>query len=800
MTSPDSEHGAVSVSFSYQGFSKTVTDADGKDKTTRRDYLGRIFQVTEEGNLHTYYEYNAAGDLLEVEDDAGNITEIHYDTLGLKKDMDDPDMGYWTYTYDANGNLETQTDAKGQVKTFQYDELNRLIEEDYIGEYPTVYEYDQGLNGIGRLYKVTKENVPPQIDTWTRYDEYDAMGRVKEVTKWINGAGEYTTEYNYDLSGKTKKIIYPDEYEVDYAYYPGTNLLHTATGSDSEVYAEISGYTPTGRIGALEHGNGATTTYSYDPKSTRLTGITTMDATPGLIQNKAYQYTPAGDIDSIVDYHNDSIFDYSYDNLHRLIEERTNSVISATYTYNNIGNITSKSVGSDEFNYTWYHAGHKHAVETINLNGTPYDYTCDANGNMTSGPDFTDTSQVGTRSITYNADNMPAQVTGVRGGITTTVKYRYDGFGRRYKKEVIGGMTTYYIGDHFEVKGETQVKYIFAGNLRVAQVEGSTLTYLHKDHLGSSTVITDSSGFETESTQYMPYGSIRPGSGEITGTSYNFTDQEFDTENGLYNYDARLYDPIIGRFISPDTMVPRLFNPQSLNRYSYCLNNPLIYVDPSGHDEEIMLPDIIVHAWSGAEWANFFYWYGDWSAGRDYWGNMWFYIATAMIGYYSSPEQPVIPENVEFKDDKAKNITESLLNDSKEGRKLLEEIATYEGKVIVQTTTGKDPSHCDPPDENGVVKITLNLDRPGINYQYIESDLAHEFSHARDFLSGDYDIKIKNIELDARFRANFHGWDIDQKNEYIQRQMFEQFEQPAIDLGVDVDKELIEQRGLPGVD
>ena len=62
-----------------------------------------------------------------------------------------------------------------------------------------------------------------------------------------------------------------------------------------------------------------------------------------------------------------------------------------------------------------------------------------------------------------------------------------------------------------------------------------------------------------------------------------YTDQELDSENGLYNYNARLYDPFIGRFISPDIIVPQPYNPQSLNRYSYCLNNPLIYNDPSGH-------------------------------------------------------------------------------------------------------------------------------------------------------------------------------------------------------------------------
>jgi RHS repeat-associated protein len=62
-----------------------------------------------------------------------------------------------------------------------------------------------------------------------------------------------------------------------------------------------------------------------------------------------------------------------------------------------------------------------------------------------------------------------------------------------------------------------------------------------------------------------------------------YTDQELDSSSNLYNYDARLYDPVIGRFISPDSYVQAPYYPQSLSRYSYCRNNPLIYTDPSGH-------------------------------------------------------------------------------------------------------------------------------------------------------------------------------------------------------------------------
>jgi RHS repeat-associated protein len=156
---------------------------------------------------------------------------------------------------------------------------------------------------------------------------------------------------------------------------------------------------------------------------------------------------------------------------------------------------------------------------------------------------------------------------------------------------------TYYIGDHFEVRGGETIKYIFAGNLRVAQVKGGVRSFFHKDHLGSSTVMTDENGARIEATEYMPFGSQRSHWGTNT-SDYRFTDQELDAENGLYNYNARMYDPIIGRFLSADSIVPEPFNPQSLNRYTYCLNNPLIYIDPSGHASEDS-------SWLGEWWNKF---------------------------------------------------------------------------------------------------------------------------------------------------------------------------------------------------
>ena len=112
--------------------------------------------------------------------------------------------------------------------------------------------------------------------------------------------------------------------------------------------------------------------------------------------------------------------------------------------------------------------------------------------------------------------------------------------------------------------------------------ENATLKYVHQDHLGGTSVVTSDNGTLLESLKYYSFGETRSISGLET-TDKLFTGQRLDG-TGLYYYNARYYDPTIGRFISPDTIIPSPSNPQSFNRYTYCLNNPLKYIDPSGHD------------------------------------------------------------------------------------------------------------------------------------------------------------------------------------------------------------------------
>jgi len=580
----DGVYGSVVTTYSYRGLSATVTDPDGGSKTEKKDYLGRVVQViehAENANYDTNYVYNVAGDLLQVVDAYNNTTTINHDSLGRKLNMTDQDMGFWEYTYDENGNLYTQTDQKQQTITFAYDKLNRIVSKRYNTSDPTVtYLYDNLniANGRGRLYSQSNSQVT------TTFNAYDPMGRVKSVSKTISGDGhEYTTRYAYDRSGKLIRTIYPDGYQVNNTFYPGSGLLEAVTGSDNERYAYNTDYEPTGKIGLMKHANGTYTRHTYDPESTRLKAIISSRTGPSSdLQNKDYQYTRAGNIKQITDNAEGINYAYTYDRLHRLkTETNTGSNDRISYSYDALGNIKSKTVGSAAMAYDYY-GPRPHAVKRIRLKGTEHNYAYDNNGNMTSGPDFTDPQQVAQRTISYNADNMPRSISHTKGGKTVTTNFVYDGNGSRAGKQIAGGSTTYYIGDHFEVKGGVATKFIFAGNLRVAKITGNVTKYFHKDHLGSTAVISDAYGNAVEKADYTPFGSLRDHTGS-DASSYKFTDQEFDPSSGLYNYNARLYDPIIGRFISPDPFVQAPFDPQTLNRYTYVRNNPLIYVDPSGY-------------------------------------------------------------------------------------------------------------------------------------------------------------------------------------------------------------------------
>jgi RHS repeat-associated protein len=160
--------------------------------------------------------------------------------------------------------------------------------------------------------------------------------------------------------------------------------------------------------------------------------------------------------------------------------------------------------------------------------------------------------------------------------------FAYDGDGDNILKTE-GGETTVRVNKYYEknlTTGEETSRY-YLGDREIAYKKSDTLEYVHQDHLGSTVMTTDDSGSAVATIAYLPFGGTRSTTGEM-GTDKLFTGQRL-VDNGLYNYNARYYDSNIGRFISPDSVVQDLGDPQSLNPYAYCRNNPLKYTDPSGH-------------------------------------------------------------------------------------------------------------------------------------------------------------------------------------------------------------------------
>ena len=230
---------------------------------------------------------------------------------------------------------------------------------------------------------------------------------------------------------------------------------------------------------------------------------------------------------------------------------RLNPTSPGTYTYNPSGTTSTRP----------------HAVTRA---GTKT-YSYDANGNMLLGDG---------RIMTYDDENRLSTVR--KNGATTT--FVYDGDGGRVKKTVTSGSTTtttVYIGKLYVCEGTSCSRLIYAGTQRIALMpmppSGRTPSpsYFHPDHLGSTSVLTNAQGVAEEHNSYQPYGQLHTHTG-TSDVAYKYMGQERDPSTGLYFYNARYYDPVLGRFLSPDTLGQSPGDPQSLNRYAYARNNPVL--------------------------------------------------------------------------------------------------------------------------------------------------------------------------------------------------------------------------------
>jgi len=246
-----------------------------------------------------------------------------------------------------------------------------------------------------------------------------------------------------------------------------------------------------------------------------------------------------------------------------------------------LGNIQNKSDQGDYLYQgdtgTLY--SNPHAVTS--LNGVSYEY--DKNGNLKTDQ---------TWGYEWDYNNRMTQAT----SSSDTIDYEYDHTGQRTVYSD-GTTTTVYANIYYNTDGTNKTKHIYAGDLLVAAVEydGATTTthYIHTDHLTGSNVVTDENGDLEQLMDYYPFGDQRINSQQtIFDEQKKFTGHEYDTDTDLTYMGARYYPDNIGRFLSQDNWEGDLTNPQSLNKYSYSFNNPLIYTDPTGNSPTSILSKI----------------------------------------------------------------------------------------------------------------------------------------------------------------------------------------------------------------
>jgi len=458
--------------------------------------------------------------------------------------------------------------------------------------------------------------------------------------------------------GETNEPTGTYAHAVQHVYHSGTGALIKVrecvanaadTGCDStkgQTYWEAKAVNAAGAVVLSAYGNGLSTYHEFDMATGTLRKIETgaSDASGGIatvdVQMLTYTWDMAGNLtqrhDHLINGGQGGGFveDFQYDGLSRLKSAKTNFNIVGVNDdtrhnhYQKNGNLScfnTTSTGCTTADYS-YHTGKLHAVAQKGGSGPGAgSYTYNLNGSMLTGPD---------REISWTAFNKPelickGAINDITGecGTATWSQFKYDPNRARYAQVTVPA-TTYYIGSLYERVVETDTNgdptgnathrfHIFAGGGAVAVYSCTTscgsdpegnvadgtkdeTLYLHRDHLGSITAITDGTPIVNDQLEikeqfsYSAWGGQQkwnPAAGiagefeaaSSTTQTRGYTGHEMLSELGLVNMNGRIYDQHIGRFISADPFVQFPQSTQGYNRYTYVGNNPLSYTDPSGY-------------------------------------------------------------------------------------------------------------------------------------------------------------------------------------------------------------------------
>lgn len=607
------------TTYGYDALDDRTSVVQGaQTRTFGYDSLKRLKSATNPESGTISYEYDNNSNLSQKTDARGVVTYYGYDALNRVNTIlyrvsgqPDPNTGDVQYFYDS------ATNGKGKLwLTYKWDPKpshTAVGLYDALGRVTQYYNlFGDGQGGWAPAYEIDRT--------------YDLAGNVKTQT-YPSG---HTVTYSYDSAGRTSSFGgnlgdgVTRSYASSFIYNARNQITQELFGTQTALYHKLQ-YNIRGQLWDIRVSTGADVNgswnrgclqYFYDGSFGY--GTSGPDNNGNVL--KANTYIPLDDQSNGWTISRQS---YSYDSLNRLgsvaeyFVSNTQSESQQSlqsYTYDRWGNRTinpaSWGTGINTRQFTVNPANNRLGVPSGQSGAMTYDTA----GNLT-----TDSySSYGSR--TFDANN---RIVAAQDSYAGWSYYTYNADGQRVKRK-INNQETWEI---YGIDGELIADYPANGagsspqkeygyrdsQLLITAEPAANIKWLVPDHLGTPRIILDQTGSlaNVKRHDYLPFGEeLFAGSGGRTtaqgyavgdGVRQQFTRKERDTETGLDYFNARHYSSIQGRFISPDEFkggpeelfrevdphdplfYAEVAEPQSLNKYQYCLNNPLRYVDPDGH-------------------------------------------------------------------------------------------------------------------------------------------------------------------------------------------------------------------------
>ncbi|MBU5334084.1 hypothetical protein KQI61_17975 [Anaerocolumna aminovalerica] len=554
------------------------------------DFVGNLTGYTDpKRNLNkdgvtTTYQYDSLNRIVRVRDAMNQITNIYYTILGeiesitLNTDASSTTpINLYTKSYNELGNVISKTDNKGYNKSYYYNSIGLNTKAVDRNRNVETLSYD----GNNQLIEKTMTS-PNGISSY-KYSYTNPFGPI-DVNLYNNGAFINRQHYYYNTYGQVTQRDSISSY-----CNSSLKLQYDTVGRLISIGTRVS------------YSNYFYSSYKYT--NDRLTQVQTDGQQSNSTEDKdnvTYEYYPDGKLKKItypkLNDNSNLTTEYSYNPLGRMtsvINKKGSVVLSQfTYTYDANGNIISVNDGKTTKTYVYDKLNRLIEIQPQIGSKTIYTYDLRGNRRMEVGGNFNLDLDI---SYSYDEENKLQTVT--KGTTTTSMKYYADGM--RAKKETTSGYTNYVYDLSGKVVAEAEdsssvtSNYVWGPDRVLVKkvVGGGEYYYLYNGH-GDVIQIVDTNGKIVNNYQYDEWGNILECK-ETISNPFKYAGEIYDQETGLYYLRARYYDPSIGRFINEDSFEGQVNNPLTLNLYTYCFNNPGIYVDRSGNFPFLIVTGLI---------------------------------------------------------------------------------------------------------------------------------------------------------------------------------------------------------------